>query len=212
MSVQARKVRTSTRMPSAVTFSIVGSSVWVRFTIEGGKFIRYSEQLEFDTSGSSSLAAELRTAVRKNQFELHYQPKVDLKRRTAVGVEALLRWENPRAGADADFVPLAEVAGLAVPLGHWTLRAACRQANLWHKAGHQSLVVSVNVSERHLHHPALLKLVRRVLDETSLPPACLELEISESEIRPEPERTIEQLARLRELTPFITLVVMVMAQ
>jgi diguanylate cyclase (GGDEF)-like protein len=155
---------------------------------------------------SRALAAErqakesaLRRALVQNDLELFWQPVVECETGAIVGVEALLRWENPRAGADADFVSLAEVAGLAVPLGHWTLRAACRQAHLWHQAGHRSLVVSVNVSERQLHHPALLKLIRRVLDETSLPPSCLELEISEGEIRRQPEHTIEQLTQLREL-------------
>ena len=114
------------------------------------------------------------------------------------GAEALLRWERGESG-EAGFVSPGDVAGLAVPLGHWMLRAACRQGSKWHVAGHRDLVISVNVTDRQLHHPALLKLVRRVLDETSLPPGCLELEISENEIRRRPERTMEYLARLREL-------------
>jgi len=155
---------------------------------------------------SRALAAErqakesaLRRALVQNHLELSWQPVVECETGAIVGAEALLRWENPTDDAGADYVSLAEVAGLAVPLGHWTLREACRQAGAWYKAGHEGLVVSVNVSERQLHHPALLKLIRGVLDETSLPPASLELEISEDEIRRQPERSIAQLGKLREL-------------
>ena len=77
---------------------------------------------------------------------------------------------------------LADIAGLAVPLGQWTLRAACVQGRKWQDAGHVGLAVSVNVSQRQLAHAALVKLVRRVLDETGLPPECLELEVRESEL------------------------------
>jgi len=101
--------------------------------------------------------------------------------------------------AAADFISIAEVSGLAVPLGHWTLRAACQQGRRWHEAGHEGLVISVNVSEKQLQHPAVVKLVRRVLDETSLPPACLELEVSEAELMRNPEHAIERLTQLREL-------------
>jgi diguanylate cyclase (GGDEF)-like protein len=155
---------------------------------------------------SRALAAErqsresaLRRALVHNDLELSWQPVVECETGAIVGAEVHLRWENPSDDAAAHYVSLAELAGLAVPLGHWMLRAACRQASAWRKAGHQGLVVSVDVSERQLHHPALLKLIRGVLDETSLPPACLELEISEGEIQRQPERTIAQLARLREL-------------
>jgi diguanylate cyclase (GGDEF)-like protein len=155
---------------------------------------------------SRALAAErqsresaLRRALVQNELELSWQPVVECETGTIVGAEVFLRWENPRDKGAADYVSLAEVAGLAVPLGHWTLRAACRQASAWHKAGHKGLVVSVDVCERQLHHPALLKLIRGVLDETSLPPACLELEISEDEIQRQPEKTIALLAGLREL-------------
>ena len=142
----------------------------------------------------------LRRALVEKALELYWQPVVECDRGTIVGVEAMLHWENPRGTAPtADFISLAEVAGLAVPLGHWTLREACRQGRAWHDAGYVGLVVSVNVSERQIQHPALLKLVRRVLDETRFTAACLEVEISESELMRNPERTMEHLSQLREL-------------
>jgi EAL domain-containing protein (putative c-di-GMP-specific phosphodiesterase class I) len=142
----------------------------------------------------------LRKALVQKELTLYWQPVVECETGAIVGVEALLRW--PDSGGvvpAAEFISLAEVSGLAVPLGHWTLRAACQQGHKWHEAGHEGLVVSVNISEKQLQHPAVVKLVRRVLDETSLPPSCLELEVSEAELMRKPERAIERLSQLREL-------------
>jgi diguanylate cyclase (GGDEF)-like protein len=156
---------------------------------------------------SRALAAErqaregaLRRALVEKNLELYWQPVVECDKGTIVGAEALLHREGPKgSGSGADFISLAEVSGLAVPLGHWMLREACRQGHAWHAAGHANLVISVNVSERQVQHPALLKLVRRVLEETSLPPACLEVEISESELMRNPGQTMEHLGELRKL-------------
>jgi len=156
---------------------------------------------------SRAIAAEqqaresaLRRALAKDGLELYWQPVVESETGAIVAMESLLRW---RAGdglvSSADFVSLADVSGLAVPLGQWTLRAACRQARKWHDAGHSKLVVSVNISVRQLAHAALVKLVRRVLEETGLPASCLELEVSEAELPHGPELAIERLGELRRL-------------
>ena len=156
---------------------------------------------------SRALAAErqatetlLRRALLQGELELYWQPVVECETGTIVSVESLLRWRREQ-GAEraADFVSLADVAGLAVPLGQWTLRAACVQGRKWQDAGHKSLAVSVNVSQRQLAHASLVKLVRRVLDETGLPPECLELEVRESELTRSPELAIERLTELRRL-------------
>jgi len=156
---------------------------------------------------SRALAAErqatetqLRRALVHGELELYWQPVVECETGTIVSVESLLRWRR-RQGVEraADFVSLADTAGLAVPLGQWTLRAACAQGRKWHDAGYVGLAVSVNVSQRQLAHAALVKLVRRVLDETGLPPACLELEVRESELVRNPDLAIERLAELRRL-------------
>jgi diguanylate cyclase (GGDEF)-like protein len=142
----------------------------------------------------------LRKALVQNELKLYWQPVVECETGAIVGVEALLRWADPRGVVPAaDFISLADVSGLAVPLGHWTLRAACQQGFKWHEAGYEGIVISVNVSEKQLQHPAVVKLVRRVLDETKLPPSCLELEVSEAELLRNPERAIERLTQLREL-------------
>ena len=156
---------------------------------------------------SRALAAErqskesaLRRALVQGELELYWQPVVECETGAIVGVESLLRWRHDQGvESAADFVSLAHVSGLAVPLGQWTLRAACVQGRKWHDAGHRDLVVSVNVSARQLSHAALVKLVRRVLDETGLPPECLELEASEVELVRSPELAIERLTELRRL-------------
>jgi diguanylate cyclase (GGDEF)-like protein len=156
---------------------------------------------------SRALAAErqsketaLRRALVQGELELYWQPVVDCETGAIVGLESLLRWRREKGlESAADFVSLADVSGLAVPLGQWTLRAACAQGRKWHQAGHDGLMVSVNVSARQLSHAALVKLVRRVLDETALPPECLELEVSEVELVRSPELAIERLTELRRL-------------
>jgi diguanylate cyclase (GGDEF)-like protein len=156
---------------------------------------------------SRALAAErqakeslLRRALIQGELELYWQPVVECETGTIVGVESLLRWRHEqRLESAADFVSLADVAGLAVPLGQWTLRAACVQGKKWHDAGHSTLAVSVNISSRQLAHAALVKLVRRVLDETGLAPEFLELEVRESELVRNPDLAIERLAELRRL-------------
>lgn len=156
---------------------------------------------------SRALAAErqatetqLRRALVHGELELYWQPVVECETGAIVSVESLLRWRRDQGlKPAADFVSLADVAGLAVPLGQWTLRAACLQGRKWHEAGHVGLAVSVNISQRQLAHASLVKLVRRVLDETGLPPACLELEVRESELMRNPDLAIERLTELRRL-------------
>jgi diguanylate cyclase (GGDEF)-like protein len=156
---------------------------------------------------TSALAAErlaretaLRKALVEGELALFYQPIVDCEKGTIVGVEALLRWRNPeRMMSAAEFVPLADVTGLAVPLGQWALRTACQQAKAWRDAGYRGLVVAVNMSSRQLRHPSLVKLVKRVLDETGLPAKYLEIELSEPELARNPEVSITRLTELKEL-------------
>jgi diguanylate cyclase (GGDEF)-like protein len=156
---------------------------------------------------SRALAAErqetesqLRRALVQGELELYWQPIVECETGTIVSVESLLRWRREHGVEKAaDFVSLADVAGLAVPLGQWALRAACVQGRKWQDAGHKELSVAVSISQRQLAHAALVKLVRRVLDETGLPPTALELEVRESELMRNPDLAIERLAELRGL-------------
>jgi diguanylate cyclase (GGDEF)-like protein/PAS domain S-box-containing protein len=158
---------------------------------------------ETSAAASELLAFEsaLRRALVQNELALHYQPILDSDSGAIVSVEGLLRWRNPdkRLLPAQDFMPLADTTSLAVPLGQWALRTACAQASAWQKAGYDRLGVSVNLSGRQLLHPALTRLVSRVLAETKLPPASLDLEISEADLLANADRCIERLRELKAL-------------
>jgi EAL domain-containing protein (putative c-di-GMP-specific phosphodiesterase class I) len=129
-----------------------------------------------------ALKAELQRAVAAEEFELHYQPIVALQSGVTVGVEALVRWRHPERGLlpPDGFVPLAEETGLILPLGRFVLRSACQQARIWRGIGYPDLGVSVNISAKQLASPHLPAEVTSALDEASLEPSALTLEITES--------------------------------
>jgi diguanylate cyclase (GGDEF)-like protein/PAS domain S-box-containing protein len=143
----------------------------------------------------------LRKALIQGELEIYYQPLLDLASGTVYGVEALLRWRHPERGLilPAEFIPLAEITGLIVPMGPWILKTACAQAKKWQDAGHPQLCLSVNLSARQFQQPDLVELVTRVLDETGLPPRSLELEITESNAMQNAETTTQTLRALKAL-------------
>ena len=126
-----------------------------------------------------SLETELRDALDRGEFELHFQPRVDLGAGTLIGCEALVRWRHPQEGIlGADrVIPVAQESGLIVPLGHWVVGAACRAASGWQQAGGPLRRVAVNVSAKECAVGELPVVVERALAESGLPAACLELEI-----------------------------------
>lgn len=147
------------------------------------------------------LEHDLKEAVARGQFKLHYQPLVDIKSGSIIGTEALVRWEHPERGllSPNEFIPVAEETGLIVPLGKWVLAEACRQACAWRSEFATPLKMNVNLSVRQFQHPDLVEDVAEVLRQTGLEPACLSLEITESVAMIEPERTAAMLRELREL-------------
>lgn len=126
--------------------------------------------------------ASLRLALVRQEFVLHYQPKINLHSGMIVGVEALVRWQHPQHGllTPTDFVPVAEDSGLIVPLGRWILREACRQAQAWQDAGLPPITISVNTSALEFRVADFLVNLREILEETRLQPRYLELELTES--------------------------------
>ncbi|HET6552479.1 MAG TPA: EAL domain-containing protein [Dyella sp.] len=123
---------------------------------------------------------DLRKALRHGDLKLHYQPKVDARSNAIVGAEALLRWQVD--GRDVympdQFIPVAEESGLIVPIGEWVLREACRQAGVWHRAGHP-IVVAVNVSAPQFQHQGFHATLRAALQDAHVPPQLIELELTE---------------------------------
>jgi diguanylate cyclase (GGDEF)-like protein/PAS domain S-box-containing protein len=147
------------------------------------------------------LISELRRAMEREEFVLYYQPKMDLVTGRISGMEALIRWQHPDNGliAPADFIPLAEETGIIVSLGKWALRKACLQTRKWQQEGVNALRVSVNLSARQFQDEELVEMVGTVIRETAIEPGFLELEITETTVMRDIDRTIEILWQLRDL-------------
>jgi diguanylate cyclase (GGDEF)-like protein len=140
---------------------------------------------------------ELRRAIESDHLVLHYQPKVNLKDASVLGAEALVRWRHPKQGllTPDRFIGLAEQGGLIKSLTGWVLNRAVTDCRAWEKQG-RTLSVAVNLSARNLQDPQLADHIVRLLDEHALPPARLELELTESAVLADPKRAAETLERL----------------
>jgi diguanylate cyclase (GGDEF)-like protein len=148
-----------------------------------------------------SLEHGLRRALGRQEFILHYQPKMDLESGGMSGAEALIRWRHPDRGLmlPTQFVPIAEDSGLIVPIGRWVLGEACRQAQAWQDAGLRPMPVAVNVSAVEFWSPDFLDDVRRIVEQTRLKPCYLELELTESVLMAHGESTVSVLRGLKAL-------------
>lgn len=147
------------------------------------------------------LEQDLRRALDAGALHLHFQPQLDLRTGRLDGIEALVRWNDPRRGdvPPGQFIPVAEETGLILPLGRWVLTAACRQARIWEQRDGSTPLVAVNLSVREFQHPDLPGDVARVLAETGLAPARLQLEITESAAMQDIDGAIATLNALRQL-------------
>jgi diguanylate cyclase (GGDEF)-like protein/PAS domain S-box-containing protein len=143
----------------------------------------------------------LRNALDRGEFVLHYQPQLDLASGRIVGMEALLRWQHPELGTvpPQRFIGLAEETGLIVPIGAWVLRSACTQAKAWHDQGLGHLRVAVNLSARQFAQPDLVESIAGVLADTGLPPACLDIELTESLFVDDVAQAVDTLYQLKAL-------------
>jgi EAL domain-containing protein (putative c-di-GMP-specific phosphodiesterase class I) len=148
-----------------------------------------------------ALENELRKALERKQFVLHYQPQIDVMSGELTGVEALLRWHHPERGTvmPAEFISLAEETGLIVPLGQWVLREACLQSKAWQDQGLRSLRVAVNISGVQFQQKDLVDSIAGALRESGLDPRCLELEITESVIMHNASEAIVMLEKLSQM-------------
>ncbi len=161
----------------------------------------YEAAMEAVVTQRVELESDLRRALERNELVLHYQPLADLSIGKIVSLEALVRWAHPKRGLipPSDFIPLAEETGLIIALGEWTLREASAQMQSWLARGWSNLRIAVNLSGRQLEREDLPQRVATVLKETGLPPALLELEITESTIMKRPEHVISTLHKLKEM-------------
>lgn len=167
---------------------------------EGRSTYRYhTEALSIAANERLVMETRLRHALTAGEFVLHYQPLIDAHSGRAVGVEALVRWQPPGEAIvpPGKFIPIAEETGLIVPLGEWVLRTACAQGRAWMDAGFAPLVMAVNLSVRQFQSENLAEVIQRVLEETKLPAAYLELELTESMFMEHAERSIDTLKTLK---------------
>lgn len=162
----------------------------------------YHQQMESGALERLGLETALRRAlVRREELHLSYQPQVDLASSRLVGVEALARWDHPDWGpvSPAKFIPVAEESGLILPLGEWVLQTACAQAKAWQEAGLPPVRMAVNLSGHQLTQPGFVPLVEKILRQSGLDAAWLELELTETTMMDNTEGNILTLQRLRDL-------------
>jgi diguanylate cyclase (GGDEF)-like protein len=161
----------------------------------------YTSEMNERVNERLALENALRRALERNELILHYQQKVSLKTGQIVGCEALVRWLHPEWGLvrPARFIPLAEETGLIVSIGEWVLREACRQSRAWMDDGLHPGVVSVNLSVRQFRQEGLVRTVSRILEETRLDPAQLEMELTESMVMGNVDQAIAVLQGLKQL-------------
>ncbi len=173
------------------------SAVHAARKLGGGAIVAYSSQCEPYDPSQLALLSELRRALDGNELLLHYQPKVDLKTRSVVGAEALLRWVHPKRGfvPPGEFIPLAEQTGLIRPLTRWVLDRAAGEARAWERAG-RSIPVAVNVSARSLHDDRIVDDVEEALLTHDLKAARLVVEVTESAVMSDERRAAEVLSSL----------------
>jgi diguanylate cyclase (GGDEF)-like protein/PAS domain S-box-containing protein len=166
-------------------------------------YLVFDKSMHVNALDRLELEIDLRHAIERKEFVLYYQPIIILENRTIMGFEALLRWQHPQRGflLPMEFIPLAEETGLIIPLSLWIIREACRQMHIWQQqAPHESpLIISINISPKHFKHVNFVDQIITILDETTLNPEHLALEITETVIMDNTDRMIAVLSQLKDL-------------
>ncbi len=170
---------------------------------EGGKntFQHYAKSMQTQVRKRLEIENGLREALLNNRFILEYQPKLDIKKNQLAGIEALVRWNDPRKGLvePKDFISIAEDTGLIIPIAKWVLETACAQNKEWQDQGLPPVCISVNISSRQIKDKNLFEIVKKTLEETGLEAEYLELELTETLAMSDPEEFIKILTQFRKL-------------
>lgn len=148
----------------------------------GNRVEYYRAEINAQMPRMLELETDLHDAIKDSQFQVYFQPLIDAKKRTIVGMEALIRWPHPVHGmvSPVQFIPIAEETGLIIPIGAWVLQEACRQTKAWHDMGFPHLKVAVNIAEKQLRDESIIGILKHILNTTKLDPKCLELELTET--------------------------------
>ena len=168
----------------------------------GGRFQYYSDALNTQLAQREELEVGLRHALVRNEFIIHYQPRIDLTTGRLIGLEALLRWQHPRFGLlpPARFLPILESSSLIHSAGEWVIATACRQLAAWQRQFElPDLSIAINLSQQQLMHQRLVDAVKESLDNTAIDPGCIELEICDGTMMQKREAEHETLKKLRNL-------------
>lgn len=148
----------------------------------GNNFAFYTDRLNQRLLKRLELEKDLRQAIAEKQFELYYQPLVNLKNGKVIGSEALIRWMHPKKGMipPLDFIPFTEESGLIVPIGEWVMKTACQQNHSWHRKNKAKLKIAINISAVQLKDPHFFRNLTRIIENTKAKPQDIELELTES--------------------------------
>ncbi len=160
----------------------------------------YSSSLNQKLQRQIVLENDLHSALERQEIRIHYQPIVNLQNGEIIGVEALMRWQHPKLGwvSPDQFIPIAEANGLIQSLGAWVLKMACLDSRAWRDQGLNPIRMSVNLSTRQLEHPDLLEHIFQILNDAEIPATDLELEITETALMGDTERSVDILTQLRK--------------
>ncbi len=160
----------------------------------------YKKEMNETSLKRLGMESKLRRALERDEFILHYQPQLDMRSGKVTGMEALLRWEDPDLGVvpPAEFIPLAEETGLIIPIGEWVLHKACTQNKAWQEAGLKPVSMSVNISSQQFKKDNLGRTIVQTLEDTGLDPQHLTIEITESLMMQNLEKTVNRMHDLRE--------------
>ncbi len=177
------------------------AALYVAKDLGRARFVFYESSFSSDADRSHKIEQELRNAISRNELALHYQPKVDIATDTVAGFEALLRWYNRELGfiGPKDFIPIAEERGMISEIGAWCIEETCRQIRVWQDAGFTTVPVSVNVSSAQFRDSDVERVVSDALVKYEIHPSMLEIELTESLLLADDDKTSTTLRDLRAI-------------